>query len=96
MSNNLEEPKINKETTINNNLEEPKISNLEELRVNKKQSTTFVKTPECLKVKRARLNPQTHDNRYFQYSITLSSYQEQTGKKFSRPSNIKSFINNFN
>ena len=96
VKNNLEEPKINKETTINNNLKEPKINkNFEELKIKKKEST-LVKTPEFLKSKRAILNPQNNDNKSFEYSITLSLYQEQIGKNYNRVPNIKPYINSFN
>ena len=42
------------------------------------------------------MNSKTNDNKSFQYSVTLSLYHEQIGKNFSRISNIKPYINNFN
>ena len=102
-NNNIEELKINNDilneqsAMINNNLEEPKITinNLEEPQINKKEST-FGKTSEFLKSKRAILNPHNTENKSFQYLITLSLYHEQIGKNYNRVSNIKPYINNFN
>ena len=87
---NLEEPKINnnilnEESTMinNNNLEEPKINynkaNNEKPKRNKKSTSnkkksTFVKTPQFLKPRKALLNPQSIDNKSFQHSIKLSLY----------------------
>ena len=62
----------------------------------KKQPNTFIKIPECLRFKRAVLNPKTNDNKSFKYFATFSLYHKQIGKKFSRLSNIKPYINNFN
>ena len=58
-------------------------------------TTTFIKTPEWLCLKRSVLNPNNNDNKCFQDSITLSSYHEQIGKIFCRISSIIPFINNF-
>ena len=102
-TNNLEEPKMLnnlEEPKINNNLEELKINNLEEPKINKKpiinKESDFVKTPECIRSKRAILYPQNNDNKSFQYSITLSLYHEQIGKNHSRVSNISPYTENFN
>ena len=86
INNNSKEIINNEESTINNNLKESP----------KKQPNTFFKTPECIRFKRAVLNPKTNDNKSFQYSAIFSLYHEQVGKIFGRPSNIKPFINNIN
>ena len=65
--------------------EEPTINN-----------STFIETPEWLKLKRSVLNPHNRDNKYFQYSVTLSLYHEQIGKNFCRIPAINPFIDNFN
>ena len=59
-------------------------------------NSTFIKTPEWLKLKRSVLNPNNNDNKCFQYSVILSLYHEQIGKNYCRISNIKPFINNLN
>ena len=95
------QPTIVEESKINNNSKESTInSNNEESTTNKKSKTnnnsTITKTPVCLKSKRAVLNPKTNDNKSFQYSTTISLYYEQSRKNFSRLSNIKPYIKNFN
>ena len=102
INNNLKESLINNilnQSTINNN-EEEIINNYEKPTINNNKkpiiSNTFIKTPECIRSKRAVLNSKTNDNKSFQYSVTLSLYHEQIGKNFSRISNIKPYINNFN
>ena len=42
---------------------------------------TFIKSPEWLALKRSVLNPLNNDNKCFQYSVILSLYNEQIGKK---------------
>ena len=83
-----------KKSTINNNLKETTNNN------NFKKSTinnsTFIETPEWLKLKRSVLNSNNKDNKCFQYSITLSLCHEQIGKNFCRISVIKPLINNLN
>ena len=56
----------------NNNTDQIK----EEPKIN---SSTFIKTPKWLALKRCVLNPNNEDNKCFQYSITLSLYYEQIG-----------------
>ena len=41
--------------------------------------STFIETPEWIKLERPVLNPHNNDNKCFQYSITLSLYHEQIG-----------------
>ena len=99
INNNLEE------STINNNLEESTDNDSKKsTKNNSKKSTkndltsnsTFIKTPEWLRLKRSVLNPNNKDNKCFQYSTTLSLYHKQIGKIFSRIINIKPLINNVN
>ena len=78
--NNLEESTINnnlkEQTIINNNLEEQPIIN------NNLEKSTFIKTPEWLRLKRSVLNPNNKDNKCFQYSGPLSLYHKQIEKTF--------------
>ena len=71
--------------SINQAPEEPTINN-----------STFIETPEWLKLKRSVLNSHNRDNKCFQYSVTLSLYHEQIGRNFCRIQTIKPFIDNFN
>ena len=56
--------------------------------------STFIKTPECLRLKSSVLNSNNNNNKCFQYSVTLSLYHEEIGNIFCRISTIKPFINN--
>ena len=42
------------------------------------------------------LNPKSNDNKFFQYSITLSLYHKEIGNNFNRITKIKPYVNNFN
>ena len=53
-----------------------------ETRINNSMHSTFIETPEWVKLKRSVLNPHNNDSKCFQYSITLSLYNEQIGKNF--------------
>ena len=46
--------------------------------------STLIKNPEWLALKRAVLNPLNNDNKYFQYSVILSLYNEPIGKNCCR------------
>ena len=35
-------------------------------------TSTFIETPDLIKNKKCGINPQNKDNKYFQYSVTLS------------------------
>ena len=59
-------------------------------------TSTYIESPEWLKLKRCIMNPQNNDNRFFQYSITLSLYHQQISKNFFRISKITPYINNLN
>ena len=88
INNNSKESLINyilNQSTTNNNEEEIINNNNEELTINNnkiptinnsKKSSTFVKTPECIRSKRPVFNPKTND------SATLSLYHEQIGNFF--------------
>ena len=66
--------------------------------------STFVESPEWLKLRRCVMNSQnTYSinkinifNKCFQYSIILSLYHEQIKNNFFRISKIKTYINNLN
>ena len=106
----LEESAIsnNSEETISNSLEEPIINNLKEPTINKEKisnkknnkksinNSTFVKTPEWLRLKRSVLNPNNTDNKSFQYSTTLCLYHKQIGKNCCRRSKIEPHASNLN
>ena len=51
-----------------------------ETTINNSMHSTFIETPEWIKLKRSVLNPHNNDNKGFQYSITLSLYHDQVGK----------------
>ena len=53
-----------------------------ETTINNLMYSTFIVTPEWIKLKGSVLNPHNTDNKCFQYSITLSLYHEQIGKNF--------------
>ena len=59
-------------------------------------NTSFIKTLEWIKNKGCTINPQNKNNKWFQYSVTLSLYHNQINNNPQRISNIKPFINNFN
>ena len=67
-----------------------------ETAINNSMHSTFIETPEWIKLKRSVLNPHDNDNKCFQFSITLSLYHEKIGKNFCRISTIKTFIDNLN
>ena len=87
-NNSEKQPVINnlEESTINNNLKEQRIinNNLEEQPIinNNLEKSTFIKTPEWLRLKRSVLNPNNKDNKCFQYSGPLSLYHKQIEKTF--------------
>ena len=56
----------------------------------------FIETPEWIKNKKSTINPQSNDNKCFQYSVTLSLYHNQIKRNLFRISEIKRYVNNIN
>ena len=88
-----ENNKILKDSTINN---KESIINYILNKKTTKNDNTYVETSECIKFKKAVLNPKGNDDKSFQYSITISLYHKEIGNNFNRVTKVKPYVNNFN
>ena len=65
-------------------------------KISLKRGKLYIKSPEWVVNKRARINPKNKDNKYFQYSITVALSHQNIENHPERISNIKPFINQYN
>ena len=59
-------------------------------------SNTFIESPEWIKNKKCKMNPQNKDNECFLYSITVALNYQNIKNNPERISKIKPFINSLN
>ena len=59
-----------------------------------KRGGSYIDSPECLKNKKAKINPE--NNNCFQYALTVALNDQNIGKNPQRISKIKPFINQYN
>ena len=78
-----------------------KFSDIEELnihihQINLKRGSSYVKTPEWIKNKKATINPyNTNDEYCFAHSIVISLYHEQIGKNPQRNAKLRPYCKHF-
>ena len=68
-----------------------------------KNESTFIETPDRIKIKKCKINPQNMDNKCFQISIVISTHHkelknnpERISKSISTYICLYPYINNFN
>ena len=57
---------------------------------------SYTDSPKWLKNKKATINPKNHDDKCFQYAITVALNHEQIKKDTQRITKIKPFIDEYN
>ena len=65
-------------------------------KTNLKRGTSYIKSSKWILNQRATINQKNEDNRYFQYSITVTLNHQNIENHPERISNIKPFINQYN
>ena len=65
-------------------------------KISLRRGRLYIKSPEWVINKRARINPKSKDNKCFQYSITVALNHQNIESNPERISNIKPFIDNYN
>ena len=65
-------------------------------KIDLKRGKSYIKSPEWILNKRAKINPKNKDNRCFQYSITVFRIHQKIEIHPERISNIKPFIDQYN
>ena len=61
-----------------------------------KRGGSYIDSPECLKNKKATINPKNHDDSCFQYSLIVALNHKQIKSYPERISKIKPFIDQYN
>ena len=65
-------------------------------KISLKRGKSYIESPEWLRNKRATINLQNNDDKYFQYALTVELNHQNIRKNSERISNIKPFINQYN
>ena len=65
-------------------------------KTNLKRGISYIKSPEWILNKRARINPKNKDNNCFQYALTAALHNQKIENYPDRISNIKPFIDQYN
>ena len=65
-------------------------------KLNLKRGKSYIKSPEWILNKRAKLSPKNNDNKCFQYWITVALNHQNIENHPERISNIKPFIDKYN
>ena len=65
-------------------------------KVNCRCGGSYIDSPDCIKNKKATINPKNEDDKYFQYATTVALNQEEIKGGPQRISKTKPFVNKYN
>ena len=65
-------------------------------KINFKLGGSYIDSLDCIKKKKATINPKSDNNKCFQYAETITLNHEKIESNLYRVLNIETFINNYN
>ena len=65
-------------------------------KVDLKRSGSYTETPDCIKKKKATINVENDDDKYFQYSVTVALNYDEIEKHYQIVNKVKPFIDQYN